>query len=382
MTIRFRIVFILLLSVSFVLAQNDSTHISLNGQLTSWGIIRFENTTAWQLGARFVPIVQGNICLAPQSNLDFQASLNLNGSLNLSGTRFDSVAGQLNPYRIWARYSGKSWEIRVGLQQINFGSAKMFRPLMWFDGMDVRDPLQLTSGVYGALGRYYFKNNANIWLWTLIGNKTPIGFETIGSSQWKPELGGRLQMPAGTGQLALSTNFRQVDVHNVIPSVPNSTILNEKRIGLDGKWDLGIGLWFESSISMLDANTYNLPTVQDVWNIGVDYTFGIGNGLGMTVEYFRYHTANEFLLTGKSLNVVGSMFIYPVSILDNLSAMVFYIPESKLFYNYVSWGRTYDNWSIYGIAYWNPLSPLTISPSQGTNLFAGKGIELMINYNF
>jgi len=53
------------------------------------------------------------------------------------------------------------------LQKINFGSATLFRLLMWFDRIDPRDPLKLTDGVYGLLLRYYFHNNTNIWLWGL-----------------------------------------------------------------------------------------------------------------------------------------------------------------------------------------------------------------------
>jgi len=227
-----RIILVLFLALVFVLKaeKTDSTHISFNGQITGWGIVQLENATPWQLAGRFVPTLLGNFALAPQSNIDFEASLNINGSLNFTGMRYDSVMGQFKPYRIWARYSGKSWEVRAGLQKINFGSAKLFRPLMWFDGMDVRDPLQLTDGVYGALGRYYFPNNANIWLWTLIGNKNPKGYEMYGTAQWKPEIGGRYQMPAGPGQIALSTNYRKVQV----PNLTSFDLLNEGRIGLDG----------------------------------------------------------------------------------------------------------------------------------------------------
>lgn len=39
--------------------------------------------------------------------------------------------------------------------------------------------MQLTNGVYGILGRYYFANNANIWFWTLMGNEKTRGFEVI-----------------------------------------------------------------------------------------------------------------------------------------------------------------------------------------------------------
>jgi len=380
MVLRSTLTFLLLLSFSYLLAQEDSTKITFNGQVTAWGVGQFENPFGIQLAGRFVPTLLGNFNLTPTSKIDFEASLNINGSANYTGLRYDSVMGQFKPYRVWVRYStSNKWEVRMGLQKINFGVAKLFRPLMWFDGVDVRDPLQL---IYGALGRYYFPNNANIWFWTLIGNKNPKGYETIGSALWQPEIGGRIQIPAGPGQLAISTNFRNVDVHNLTDTVPRNTLLSEKRVGLDGKWDLGIGLWFESSVTKLDANAYNLNTVQDLWNLGADYTFGVGSGLGMTLEYFRYHTGNQFLVNGTAIDVIGSLFTYPVSILDNVSAMVFYIPGHNLVYNYVNWTRTYDNWTLYAIGYWNPDTPLSISQSQGKNLFTGKGIQLMASYNF
>ena len=371
--------FLLLLSVCYLIAQQDSTDISFNGQLTSWGIGQFENPFGMQLGGRFVPTMLGKHNFSSQSKIDFEASLNINGSLNFTGLRYDSVIGQLKPYRIWARYSGQNWEIRAGLQKINFGSAKMFRPLMWFDGMDVRDPLQLTDGVYGVLGRYYFRNNANIWLWTLIGNKNPKGYEMNGTAQWKPEIGGRFQLPAGMGQLAVSTNYRKMQVPNQI----SNSFLNEERFGLDGKWDVGIGLWFESSVTLLQVNSFNLPKVQDVWNIGADYTFPLGNGVGATLEYFRYHISDQFVANGTTLNLIGSMFTYSVSILDNCSAVVFYVAGSNLWYNYLSWSRTYDNWSLYAFGYWNPTNyQLLTTQSQNKNLFAGKGVQIMVNYNF
>jgi len=382
MALRIKFIFLLLMNLSFSIAQEDSTKITFSGQATGYGIGQFENPFGIQLGGRFVPTLLGNFNLTPKSKIDVEASLNINGSANFTGLRYDSVMGQFKPYRVWVRYSTNRWELRLGLQKINFGSAKLFRPLMWFDGMDVRDPLQLTDGVNGALGRYYFSNNANIWLWTLIGNKNPKGFESIGTAQWQPEIGGRVQIPAGPGELALSTNFRKVDVHNLFLSAPMHTLLNEKRIGLDGKWDLGIGLWFESSTTILDANTYNFPRIQDLWNLGADYTFGIGSGLGMTLEYFRFHVGDRFIVKGTAINVIGSLFTYPVSILDNVSAMVFYIPGHNLVYNYLNWSRTYDNWTLYAIGYWNPATPLAISQSQGKNLFTGKGIQLMANYNF
>lgn len=383
MSLKTIILLLFLLTSCYSIAQKDSAKVTFNGQLTTRGIVQFEDPAAFQLGGRFVPTLLGNFNPAPNKKIDFEASMNIVGSANFTESRSDSVSGQFKPYRVWARYSSEHWELRLGLQKINFGSAKIFRPLMWFDRVDVRDPLQLTDGVYGALGRYYFSNNSNIWMWTLIGNKKPKGFETTGSAKWIPELGGRFQLPAGPGELAVSSHYRKVDVHHSNITALESDLLNETRIGLDGKWDLGIGLWFESSVTHLQANPDNIPRFQDSWNLGADYTFGIGNGLGATLEYFRYHVGDEFLVKGTTLNLIGSLFTYPVSILDNISAMVYVVPEPGLVYNYLSWTRTYDNWSFYAIGYWNPESfNLITSTSPGKNLFNGKGFELMVNYNF
>ena len=376
--------FIFLLCIYNVKAQKDSSEVTFNGQATSWGVMQFEKPSGSLLGLRFVPTLLGKFTLNNHSKVDFEASLNISGNIGFSDLKYDTVTGQFKPYRVWARYSGQNWEIRAGLQKINFGTAKMFRPLMWFDGMDIRDPLQLTDGVYGALARYYFQNNANIWFWTLIGNDKPKGFETMGTSTWKPEIGGRVQVPAGPGEIAISTNHRKINYLN-LSSIGDFSekFINESRIGLDGKWDLGIGLWFESSITFTEKSDMNLPVYQDAWNLGADYTIPLGNGLGTTVEYFRYHAGEKFFTEGNTVNIVGSMFTYPVTILDNISAMFFYVPGPDLLMNYLSWSRTYDNWNLYAIGFWNPTDFRIMSvQSQSKNLFSGKGIQLMVNYNF
>lgn len=380
-----------ILSVLFVCfyahaEKADSSHISFSGQVTGWEIVQFRNPVPTESGGRFVPTLLGNVDLSPRSKFDFEASLNINGKMAFSGFRRDVLQGEWKPYRVWGRVSGDSWELRAGLQKINFGSAKMFRPLMWFDAMDVRDPLQLTDGVYGVLGKYFFRNNANLWLWSLIGNKNQKGYELWGSPQWKPEYGGRFETPAGPGEMGLSTHFRRIRYQNPVSAEARTYETSESRIGLDGKWDIGIGIWFESSVTLTDMPKYDLLRqfrVQDMWNVGADYTLAVGSGLGVTAEYFRYHAGDRFFTSGKAVSVLGTMVTYPLSLLDNLSGMVFCLPDQNKWMNYLSWGRTYDNLSIYTIGYWNPEEvQIFAAQSQSRNMFAGKGFQIMINYNF
>ena len=377
-------VFLSTIIFSGVYGQRDSLKVNFNGQIVGWTTAQLENPLIVQPGGRFVPSLTGKINTTENSFLDFEASLNINGSVTFEDGNYSESTGQIKPYRVWARYATDKLELRAGLQKINFGQAKMFRPLMWFDGMDVRDPLQLTDGVYGVLGKYFFQNNATLWAWGLIGNKNRKGWEFNATEQWKPELGGRVELPVAKGELAVSTNFREVHAVNLVSSAWNDyRLLSESRIGLDGKWDIGPGIWFESSTTITENNSIFIPRFQDMWNVGLDYTLPIGNGVGATLEYLRFHAGEKFFTDGYTVHIVGAMFNYPISIMDNLSAMLFYVPGQDMLYNYVSWSRTYDKWSIYGIGFWNPANTQMLAfQSNSKNLFSGKGLQIMVSYNF
>ncbi len=161
--------------------------LTFKGQLSVYTHYNPTNQSPWWNGVRYIP--QLNFRIPTKSNVlvDFEASANLYGNLGLEDVKNFSSKGQLKPYRLWARISANQFELRAGLQKINFGSASMLRPLMWFDQVDPRDPLQLTDGVWGMLGRYYFLNNTNIWFWILYGNNDPKGWESLGSHNTAPE---------------------------------------------------------------------------------------------------------------------------------------------------------------------------------------------------
>jgi hypothetical protein len=377
----------LILSAFYVLCFSQSDvqkSLRFNGQIVGWANVQMDNPVFWQPGARFVPSLTWKQSITSNTTFDAEASLNIYGNADSRNFKTDTLNGQIKPYRVWLRYSNQNFELRAGLQKINFGQARMFRPLMWFDGMDVRDPLQLTDGVYGLLAKYFFENNANIWAWGLLANENRKGWELFGSEKWKPELGGRVELPLLNGEIALSTHHRKVKAINLLSSqLNNFQLLNESRFGLDGKWDVGPGIWFENSTTITQVNNIQVPRYQDMWNFGMDYTFPLGNGLGMTVEYLRYHAGENFLTGGITMQFAGGMFTYPLSVVDNLSLMLFYEPIANQLFNYASWSRNYDNWSIYAIVFVNPENAQMIGFQSGNrNLFAGKGFQVMCSYNF
>jgi len=353
----------------------DPIQFRYSGQLSGWGQFTPDIPTKGWLGGRYIPQINLTQPLENNQLIDLEASVNLFGDIGIRSFDNTSTDATIKPYRAWARYASTRAEVRLGLQKINFGSAQMFRPLMWFDSMDPRDPLQLTDGVWGGLFRYYFPNNTTLWLWSLYGNDKNKGWEILPSSSSFPEIGGRVQIPIPKGEGALSYHFREADA-----SAYGLEKIAENRFGLDVRLDATVGLWFESSWTHLNGDMGEL-TNQQMATLGTDYTFGIGNGLGLTFEQFFYSYGERGIDFNRSLNFSGLNLSYPLSMADNLSAMVYYDWGNQRFYNFLNWQHQRNNVTFYLIGYWNP-SEFGIPSQMGTgSRFAGKGIQLIIAWH-
>jgi hypothetical protein len=338
---------------------------------------------AWrgQAGLRYIPELSFKSPVGEKYSFEAEFSANAFGSglyWSADSTIWD---GKIKPYRAWMKFSGDQFEVRAGLQKINFGSASMLRPLMWFDQIDPRDPLQLTDGVYAILGRYYFLNNANIWIWGLYGNDNRKGWELIPSIKRAPEFGGRVQLPVSNGELGTTYHYRVADATGV-PDLPHgaNTEVREKRLALDGKFDLGVGLWFEAVLIHKDIEIPEI-SYQRMINLGLDYTFGLGNGLGIITEMVAFG-ASDMALAGGEYRTLSTLSLnYPLSIINNLSGVLFYDWSGENLYNFINWSWTYDNWSFYIMAFWNPETFDIYQNTEGANLYGGKGLQFMVVFN-
>ena len=357
-------------------SQNGDT-LLFKGQLSAWFNYSYTNDD-FLLGGRYIPQVNAIKKLKYSCLIDAELSANIYGTLPGD----PNPQGDIKPYRAWMRFSSPQLEIRAGLQKINFGSATMLRPLMWFDRIDPRDPLQLTDGVWGTMGRYYFLNNANIWLWGLYGNKGTKGWEFQATKEKTPEFGGRIQYPIPLGEAALSFHHRTASyvsspydiVTYNIPTLP------ENRFGFDAKIDWVVGFWVEASWNSFTKDI-GLLTNQTLLNCGADYTFGLGNGLLVTYEHlvaaqdsvpFRFDYKANFSLMSLS---------YPIGLFDNLSAIFYYSWENEQVYSFLNWQRTYNRISLHLMAYWNPEMMGLPQQNLNSNLFGGKGMQFMFVFN-
>ncbi|MFH0991788.1 MAG: hypothetical protein V1799_17405 [bacterium] len=316
------------------------------------------------------------------SQLIWNYHLMLSQRQALPKTKAPTLKPRVMPYRGWLRLSSSTFEARFGLQKINFGSATLLRSLMWFDRIDPRDPQQLTDGIYALLLRYYLLNNANLWLWGLYGNNETKGWEIAPTKKNSIEYGGRTQTPLLSGEIAVSYHHREVDLRGLqnLSSTIQHDFTPEDRLGLDGKWDAGIGVWFEA---MLLHQQTDLPGMeyQRLWTLGADYTFEVGNGVNVVTEYFRSERPDKPFLPASGLGLSALSLSYPFGVIDRLTAILYRDWMNREWYRLITWQRTYDNWIIYLLGFWNPENIQLYQNQTGGNSFAGTGVQLIIVFN-
>jgi hypothetical protein len=354
----------------------------LKGQLSAWSALKLEKPSQSAFGVRYIPEIVVNKKLNDKLQVDADISLNLYGTGTIS--TFDSIEsdGRIKFYRLWIRLSSNQFEARLGLQKINFGPSRFVRPLMWFDQIDPRDPLQITDGVYGVLLRYYTLKNATFWVWGLYGNTDPKGWEFLSTRKKIPEFGGRVQLPVPAGEVGISYHHRIQDTLSSFLSYPANArrYFPENRIGIDGRWDIGIGLWFEGSVN---HSNIDIPEFKyfKMATVGLDYTFDWGNGLGLVSEQLFFSNSEKVFDMSNSRFFSALSLNYPLSLIWNITGMIYYDWDQQDFYRFLNLTLTYDKWSFYMMGYWNPDKFLIYRSLDNYDLFTGTGIQVMAVFN-
>ncbi len=299
--------------------------------------------------------------------IDTEFSYDLNLSYkNINDNDFE-IIGKL--YRGWLRYSASQTELRVGLQKINFGPAQILRSLQWFDNINPNDPTKTTEGVKAILGRYYFINNANIWLWGIWGDRNETSLNKFFYEEDNLEFGCRIQYPFKYCEAGFSTHHSPTDL---------LTFNTVTKYGLDLRWDLALGFWIESCINVYenleDKNYSRLSTV------GTDYTFGIGNGIYCLFEHQYFSDLKEDIWEPTDKSGASSLLIsYPLGMFDSVRGILSYSWQYELSNIFISYNRNYDYLSIYLNLFWN--SDHSDHPNNSINQDT-KSVQLMLETKF
>ena len=186
--------------------------------------------------------------------------------------------------------------------------------------------------------------------------------------------------------MAFTTHHRRADLaRGILGTIDaGSAATPEHRYGVDGKWDVGIGLWFEGVLSHQTRPDLFRPD-QRALNVGADYTFGVGNGLYVLGEYFLLENSRGIFHGGEGARIAAASLRYPLGLLDAVSGIVYFDSTRHDTYRFVSWQRSYDRWQFYVMGFWNPrqaaFQPSGGGQSAGQSPLAGRGVQLMVVLN-
>lgn len=384
--------YILILTGLLLLSTNTKIYsqasFSYQGQLS--GLAQYsENTNSdvWLL--RYIPEFSYNQPVG-NNTVDVELAFNMFTGTEFNNLdRFDENA-EADLYRFWLRYSASQFEARIGLQKVSFGSSTLLRPLRWFDRVDPRDPLQITEGVYGALLRYYFLNNANLWFWGLIGNDDPKGWDIFFGRENSPELGGRVQYPiVQFGELGLSYHFRKIDLERTLGFTINQLELNENehKFGADLRLDYIIGSWIEAAWIRQEFELLPFPRQQFV-TIGADYTLPISNGVQVIGEHMWISYGMKFFEHDETIPLSAMLANYSYGLFDQFSLILTQEWDSNTTSRFLRWGRTYDRWQFFLNAFWNDdpnqqgVNILLGGGINAINSLSGRGAQLLVTFNY
>jgi hypothetical protein len=181
--------------------------------------------------------------------------------------------------------------------------------------------------------------------------------------------------------MAISYNHRNADA-STLTNNPEHAAVPEDRIGLDGKWDVGIGLWFETSLIKKHVNI-GAFTNQTLLTIGADYTFGIGSGLNVVGEHFIFgYNENNFGF-GNSSNTTALSVSYPIGFFDRLSVFATYTWEAKAPSFFLNFQHDFRKITGYLMAYYTPSTNLNIGNEESAfvSSFTGPGLRVMLVFN-
>ena len=365
-------------------ARQAEGRLVFQGQMSTWarGFRIEDNWGDYQGGLRYLPSLSLEHDIDEVSRLGFEIALNTHFSLDSSPAE---PQADLSLYRATAWYATARTETVIGLQKITFGPATLLRPLKWFDRIDPKDPLGFTHGQYGVRFRYFTLNNTNTWLWCLYPNidQDDNASNELPTEDGVPQWGGRWQLPLLGGEMALSVNWRRVDTAEYGIGWPatesHETGYDERRVGMDGRWDIGIGLWFEM---VFQHQTIAWPFEwRKAVTGGLDYTFDWGNGLYVLVEQMAAAGSDRAFGWQEEVWASALMLRYPLNVMDALQFISAYKWDDNGVSAHLSWQRTYDRLIINLALFHYPTVDGNLVATDQPLPISGSGAALMLIFN-
>jgi len=154
--------------------------------------------------------------------------------------------------------------------------------------------------------------------------------------------------------------------------------VNESRFALDFRLDAVVGLWVETMASRVQMPGLQSDNVTAM--AGVDYTFGIGNGLYASLETLTAHSGEFGDELSWKLHSTAIMANYTLGLEDGLMAYLYAIntPDDETkFIPTLGWQHTQGNWLFYLALYDMP----EFSTAETLGFPEGTGLQINIAVN-
>ncbi len=251
--------------------------------------------------------------------------------------------------------------------------------MQWFNRVDPRDPLRITNGVKALLGRYYFVNNANLWIWGLLNNTEVRGMDIFSTKRKYPEVGGRLQLPVPKGEIAFTYHHRTDILPENFPAQVNSSFA-ENRIGFDTKLDLIAGIWVEGTSIFRNADLGSLRN-QTALTLGIDYTFGLGSGLNLMFEKMWVGFGEKFGKYQQNIHLNALVGTYPININNRISVYGIYSKKSEISSLVGNFEHQFNKITAYLMVFHNQSGSFSLLQNQMGTQFNGNGFNILLIYN-
>jgi hypothetical protein len=212
-------------------------------------------------------------------------------------------------------------------------------------------------------------------LWGLYGNDELKGYEMLKTLDDGVEFGGRMQLPVPSGEAALTFHRRTVTA-----PAPFVDDFPEYRYGLDGRWDIEVGLWAEAVLIQQES-----PYVPFEWRqmltLGADYTLTVGNGPHILVEHMAVDAVARPLKWDQDSHVSGLMIGYPLGLMDRVAAIGFYSWEEEEYSQFLSWQRAWDRFTLEVSAFHYPDGGASVYPGVAGTFEGGSGGQVVLIFN-
>ncbi|MEE9259103.1 MAG: hypothetical protein V3U37_06135 [Nitrospinaceae bacterium] len=243
----------------------------------------------------------GNVGRKGDWNLDYEFSADAKFSDGPSEQATLRKETDIDFFRAWLRLDNGVTQFRGGRQKILFGSGSIFRPLGFFDTRDVTGVVPETRGVDGIRATHFIDETTSVEGWLVPGK---LEDHAIVGLRWESLIGGI--------ESGLVLQYHPKTDLDDLPDFSQELF----QLGYHFKGEHEIGYWNEGRLDIERIN--GLHTLRFDTVVGADYTFDVGEGLHVLLEYFlttrdENHTLTD-LKGDRTIHQFGLLLDQPVGI--------------------------------------------------------------------